>query len=177
MGLIGQPGALLHRLAVLRKLNLASKIEGPMKALLGAMIAGIILLATKAVAGPGEDAAAVVDQWATTYSANDRDALVRLYATDALLFGTTEKTPVRGTERIRDYFVALEKGGRRNTIQDKTAFVLSDTAVVVAGSYDFARKDQDYQPRPSRFTMLIVKRADQWLILHHHSSPRAEVRQ
>lgn len=107
MGLIGQPGALLHRLAVLRKLNLASKIEGPMKALLGAMIAGIILLATKAVAGPGEDAAAVVDQWATTYSANDRDALVRLYATDALLFGTTEKTPVRGTERIRDYFVAL----------------------------------------------------------------------
>jgi uncharacterized protein (TIGR02246 family) len=135
------------------------------------------LLAAQAVAGPSEEATAVVDQWAMTYSANDRNALAQLYATDALLFGTTEKNPVRGSDGIRDYFVALYKGGRKNTIQDKSVFVLSDTAVVVAGFYDFARRDQDYQPRPSRFTMLIVKRGDKWLILHHHSSPRAEVRQ
>jgi uncharacterized protein (TIGR02246 family) len=136
-----------------------------------------LLFAAPAFAGPGEDASAVVDQWSATYSANNRDALVKLYAPDALLFGTTEKMPVRGTEGIRDYFAALDKGGRKNTVQDKSVYVLGDDAVVVAGSYDFARKDQDYKPRPSRYTMLMVKRDGKWVIQHHHSSPRAEVRQ
>lgn len=139
-------------------------------------IAGL-LFAVPAFAGPGEDASAVVDQWSATYSANDRNALVKLYAPDALLFGTTEKMPVRGSEGIREYFVALDKGGRRNTIQEKNVFVLSDDAAVVAGFYDFARKDQDYKPRPSRYTMLVVKRDGKWVIQHHHSSPRAEARQ
>jgi uncharacterized protein (TIGR02246 family) len=147
-----------------------------MKALVHILFAGLVL-ATPAFAGPAEDASAVVDQWSATYSANDREALVKLYAPDALLFGTTEKTAVRGSEGVKEYFVALDKGGRRNTIQDKSVFVLSDSAVVVAGFYDFARKDQDYAPRPSRYTMLIVKRDGKWMIQHHHSSPRAQARQ
>lgn len=77
------------------------------------------LLPTVAVAGPGEEAIAVVDQWATTYSANDRDALVRLYTTDALLFGTTEKNPVRGSEGIRDYFVGKRRPKKRNSRQER----------------------------------------------------------
>ena len=66
-----------------------------------------LFFAVPAFAGPGEDASAVVDQWSAMYSANNRDALVSLYAPDALLFGTTEKTPVRGSEGIRDYFVEI----------------------------------------------------------------------
>ena len=146
-------------------------------AILPALILSCALSAVPALAGPGEEASAIVDKWSATYSANDRNELVKLYTPDALLFGTTEKNPVRGTEGIREYFVALDKGGRRNTILDKNVFVLDDNAVVVAGFYDFARKDQDYKPRPSRFTMLVVKRDGKWMIAHHHSSPRAEVRQ
>jgi uncharacterized protein (TIGR02246 family) len=82
-----------------------------------------------------------------------------------------------GTEGIREYFVVLEKGGRTNTILDKNVFVLGDDAVVVAGFYDFARRDQNYEPRPSRYTILIVKRDGKWMIEHHHSSPRPDVRQ
>jgi uncharacterized protein (TIGR02246 family) len=132
-----------------------------------------------AFAGPAEEASALVDQWSATYTANDREALAKLYTPDALLFGTTEKTAVRGTDGIKEYFVALDKGGRKNTIhqEDKNVFVVGDNAVIVAGFYDFARKDQNYTPRPSRFTMLLVKRDGKWLIQHHHSSPRAEVRQ
>jgi len=148
-----------------------------MKARAPALYLSGVLSAAPAFAGPGEEASAVVDQWSATYSANDRNALVQLYTPDALLFGTTEKTAIRGMEAIREYFVALEKGGRRNTILDKSVFVLGDTAVVVAGFYDFARRDQNYEPRPSRFTMLIVKRDGKWRIEHHHSSPRPEVRQ
>ena len=135
------------------------------------------LAVTPAFAGPAEDAGAVVDQWAATYSANDRDALVKLYAPDALLFGTTDKVATRGTEAIRNYFLALEKGGRRNAIQDKNVMVLDENAVVVAGFYDFSRADQNYEPRPSRYTMLIVKRDGKWMIAHHHSSPRPAERQ
>src|SRR5687768_1362356 len=106
--------------------------RGRMKARAPALYLTCVLSAAPAFAGPGEEASAVVDQWSATYSANDRDALVQLYAPNALLFGTTEKTAIRGPEGIREYFVALEKGGRRNTILDKNVFVLGDNAVVVA---------------------------------------------
>jgi uncharacterized protein (TIGR02246 family) len=148
-----------------------------MKSLIQALSVWFLLLMAPAVAGPAEEAAALVDQWSAAYSANDREALVKLYAPDALLLGTTDPVATRGAEAIRNYFVALEKGGRRNTIVEKNVIVLSDTAVVVAGFYDFARKDQNYEPRPSRFTMIVVKRDGKWLIAHHHSSPRAAQRQ
>jgi uncharacterized protein (TIGR02246 family) len=147
-----------------------------MKTLAHALFISSALAAT-AVAGPAEDAGAVIDQWSATYSANDRDALAKLYAPDAILLGTTDQVATRGTEEIRKYFVALEKGGRRNTIREKDLIVLSDDAVVGVGFYDFARKEQNYEPRPSRFTMVVVKRDGRWMIVHHHSSPKAETRQ
>jgi uncharacterized protein (TIGR02246 family) len=137
----------------------------------------LVMAATPIVAGPAEEAVAVVEQWAATYSANDRDALAKLYTSDALLLGTTDPVATRGAEEIRNYFAPLEKGGRRNTIKDKNVIVLNDNAVVVAGFYDFSRKEQNYEPRPSRFTMVIVKRDGKWLIAHHHSSPRSGQRQ
>ena len=142
-----------------------------------ALFLGCLLSATPALAGPAEEAGAVVDRWSATYSANDRNALAQLYAPDALLLGTTDPVATRGREQIREYFVALDKGGRRNTIQEKNVIVLSPEAVVVAGFYDFARKEQNYEPRPSRFTFVVVKRDGIWSIAHHHSSPRSAQRQ
>jgi uncharacterized protein (TIGR02246 family) len=137
----------------------------------------LALTTAPAIAGPAEEASAIVDQWSATYSANDRDALVKLYTPDALLLGTTDQVATRGTADIREYFVALDKGGRRNTIKERDVIVLGPEAVTVAGFYDFARKEQNYEPRPSRFTMVIVKRDGRWMIAHHHSSPRAATRQ
>ena len=142
--------------------------------ILGLLIA---LLAFPAWAGPAEEAVDVVDQWAATYSANDRNALAKLYAPDALLLGTTDPLATRGSEAIHDYFSALDKGGRRNTIQEKNVIVLGDDAVAVAGFYDFARQEQNYEARPSRFTFVVAKRDGKWLIVHHHSSPRSTQRQ
>jgi uncharacterized protein (TIGR02246 family) len=148
-----------------------------MQMLARAICVSLALASTSTLAGPAEEASAIVDQWSATYSANDRDALVKLYAPDALLLGTTDQVATRGTADIREYFVALDKGGRKNTIKDKDVIVLGPEAVVVAGFYDFARKEQNYEPRPSRFTMVLVKRDGRWLIAHHHSSPRAATRQ
>ena len=148
-----------------------------MRILIKALCVALALVATPTFASPAEEASAVVDQWSAIYSANDRNALAKLYAPDALLLGTTDAVATRGTDAIWEYFVALEKGGRRNAIQEKTAIVLSESAVVVAGFYDFARKEQNYEPRPSRFTFVVVKRDGKWVIAHHHSSPRAAQRQ
>ena len=148
-----------------------------MKMLARAICLSLVFASAPAIAGPAEEASAVVDQWSATYSANDRDALTKLYTPDALLLGTTDQVATRGSQAIREYFVALEKGGRRNAIKERDVIVLGPEAVVVAGFYDFARKEQNYEPRPSRFTMVIVKRDGRWMIAHHHSSPRAETRQ
>ena len=148
-----------------------------MRKLAWAFCTSLVLAATSALAGPADEASAIVDPWSATYSANDRNALVKLYAPDALLLGTTDQAATRGTEEIREYFVALDKGGRKNTIKERDVIVLGPEAVIVVGFYDFARKEQNYEPRPSRFTMVVVKRDGRWMIAHHHSSPRAATRQ
>lgn len=130
-----------------------------------------------AFAGPAEEANAVIDRWSATYSANDRDALVGLYTPDAILLGTTSPIVSKGTDGLRKYFEALPGSGRKNAITERYTIVLNDDAVVGAGFYTFTRAAENDTPRPSRFTMLVVKRGGQWMIAHHHSSPRAETRQ
>lgn len=45
------------------------------------------------------------------------------------------------------------------------------------GFYTFARAAEGGTPRPSRFTMVMVKRDGRWMIAHHHSSPLSATRQ
>jgi uncharacterized protein (TIGR02246 family) len=134
-------------------------------------------LGTVAFAGPAEEANAVIDQWSVTYSANDRDALVGLYAPDAILLGTTSPVISEGTEGIRKYFQELPGSGRKNTIVERRTIVLSETSVVGTGFYNFARATENDTPRPSRFTMVVTKRDGRWMIAHHHSSPLSASRQ
>ena len=66
--------------------------------------------------------------------------------------------------------------GTHKAVPENT-IVLNDDAVVGTGFYTFTRAADNDTPRPSRFTMLVVKRDGKWMIAHHHSSPRAETRQ
>lgn len=137
----------------------------------------LLLTSMTSFAGPAEDANTLIDQWAATYSANDREALVALYAPDAILLGTTSPVMSEGTEQIRTYFKDLNGSGRKNAIVERRTIILDENAVVSTGFYNFARASEGDVPRPSRFTMLIVKRDGRWMIQHHHSSPKAATRQ
>ena len=148
-----------------------------MKALILALCLLFGASATIAHAGPAEEANAVIDQWSATYSANDRDALVGLYAHDAILLGTTSPVISEGTESIRKYFQELPGSGRKNTIVERRTIVLSETNVVGTGFYTFSRAAENDTPRPSRYTMVVVKRDGRWMIAHHHSSPLSVTRQ
>ncbi|MEZ2148040.1 SgcJ/EcaC family oxidoreductase [Bradyrhizobium sp. DN5] len=151
--------------------------EAMMKNLVLALAIWLGASAATAVAGPAEEANAVIDRWSATYGANDRDALVGLYASDAILLGTTSPVISEGTEGIRKYFKDLPGSGRKNTIVERRTIVLSETSVVGTGFYNFARAAENDTPRPSRFTMVLAKRDGRWMIVHHHSSPLSAIRQ
>ena len=128
-----------------------------------------------AVAGPREEANAVIDRWSVAYTANDPEAVVKNYRPDAILLGTVSPVLSQGTEAIRKYFSGLKGSGNKNTIGERHTLVLSDYAVLVTGFYEFTRmKDGQPVSGPSRFTMLLFKESDEWLIAHHHSSPRVQ---
>lgn len=144
---------------------------------IGQASVAIILTTTAALAGPAEEANAVIDQWAAAYSANDVEALAKIYAPDAILLGTTSPIITERTEGIREYFKDMPRSGRKNVIRERRTIVLNDDAVVGTGFYDFFRPDQPDVPRQSRYTMVVAKRDGKWVIVHHHSSPRAAARQ
>jgi uncharacterized protein (TIGR02246 family) len=135
----------------------------------------LMLMPGMALAGPAEDANSVLERWSAAFSANDPEGVVRIYWLDAILLGTVSPVMSEGAEAIRTYFSALKGSGNKNEGRDRRTIVLGDNAVVVAGFYQFTRiQDGKPVPAPSRFTMLIVKRGDEWRIAHHHSSPHVQ---
>ena len=139
----------------------------------GLFFTGLMLfLPAVAVAGPAEEANAVVDRFSAAYSSNDPDAVVTLYTPNAILLGTVSPVISEGTEAIRKYFSLIKGSGNKNAIQERHTIVLGDNAVVVTGFYEFTRMQEGKPvPGPSRFTMLITRSGGEWRIAHHHSSP------
>jgi uncharacterized protein (TIGR02246 family) len=137
---------------------------------------GLILMSpAAAVAGPAEEANAVVDRFSAAYTSNDPEAVVNLYTPDAILLGTVSPVLSKGTEAIRKYFSRLKGSGNRNVLRERHTIVLGDNAVVVTGFYEFIRmQDGKPVPGPSRFTMLITRSGGEWRIAHHHSSPHVQ---
>ncbi len=149
--------------------------------MIGAVFASVLfiplmLTAPTALAGAAEEANAALDRFSAAYSANDIEALVQLYAPNAILLGTNSPIISEGRDAVRAYFTNLKLAGsgNKNQIQDRRTIVVDDNAVVVTGFYEFTRmSDGKPVPGPARFTVLLTKVGGQWLIAHQHSSPRA----
>ena len=128
----------------------------------------LLLLPAQTLASPAEDASAVIDRWAAAFNANDVDAIVKLYAPDGLLHGTSSPTLNAGTSAISEYFKVLPGSGNKVTIGDRHMVALGDAAAMGVGLYEF--RSAQGAARPARFTFVVVKRGADWLIAHHHSS-------
>ncbi len=137
-----------------------------------AVTALLLVSSAVAIAGPSEEANAVIDRWSAAYSANDPEVVVKNYWPDAILLGTVSPVISEGAEAIRTYFSKIKGSGNKNVIGERRTIVISDSAVLLTGFYEFTRmKDGQPEPAPSRFTMLVTKRGSEWHIAHHHSSP------
>jgi uncharacterized protein (TIGR02246 family) len=139
------------------------------------MLVLLALPSTIALGGPAEDANAIVDRWAAAFTANDAEAVVKLYAPDAILLGTASPIIAEGTAPISDYFKGLPGSGNKVVIGERRTVVLGDGAVLTTGFYEFTPiREGKPAPIPARFTMIVVKRGSDWLIAHHHSSRRPQ---
>src|SRR4051794_37822186 len=100
----------------------------------GILIAMLVaLMPSVSTAGPAEDGAAAIDRWNAAYNANDLEALMKVYAPDAILQGTSEPQINVGTADLRKYFRNLPKGGSSNVIHERRIFVINDTTVLGVG--------------------------------------------
>jgi uncharacterized protein (TIGR02246 family) len=137
------------------------------------LVALVMLAPIAASAGPAEDVASAVDRWAKAFNANDVDALVKLYAPDAVLIGPAGSTVNEGSDTIRTYYSRLEKSGDKVKMDVRKVVVLDDNVAYVAGFDEFtAVRNGQTGTSTNGFTMVLVRRDNQWLIAHQHSSRR-----
>ena len=136
---------------------------------------GFILMASisTAAADSKTDALQIIDRWAKAFTASDVDAIVKLYAPDALFMGTGSKAVVTKPEGIRTYFEAalLNNRPRGATLNSYESMVLSDNAVLVTG-LDTTTRVKDGTPisASGRVTFVVAKRGADWQIVHFHRS-------
>lgn len=126
-----------------------------------------------AAADTKADALQIIDRWAKAFTASDVDAIVKLYAPDALFMGTGSKAVVTKPEGIRAYFdnallIDRPRGASLNSFE---SMVLSDNAVLVTG-LDATTRVKDGTPisAPGRVTFVVAKRGADWQIVHFHRS-------
>lgn len=138
-------------------------------------VCAFILMASisAAAADSKADALQVIDRWARAFSASDVDAIVNLYAPDALFVGTGSKAVVTKPEGIRTYFEAalLNNRPRGASLNSYETMALSDEAVLVTG-LDTVTGVKDGNPisASGRITFVVAKRGADWRIVHFHRS-------
>lgn len=138
----------------------------------------LALAPTQVFAGPAEEAGPLFARWKHAYDANDNVAVAKLYTTDALLHGTRSREVTKGRDAITQYFTVVVGTGNKVEFREQDLKVLNDKTIMVVGFNDFMRnKDGALTPEPARFTMVLVKQGDDWLIAHHHSSLRPPPKQ
>src|SRR5215472_10675150 len=101
----------------------------------GSLLVLVMLLLTSvsATVGPADDAGSIVDRWVTAFNSNDVDALVSIYAPDAILLGSTDLTHKEGSHAIRGYFVRLAKRRDRVAIDNRKVIMLRNDVAYVTG--------------------------------------------
>ena len=141
-----------------------------------AWVAAFVLMAaltSPVVAGSEEDALQVVEKWTAAFNASDVDAIVALYAPDAMFLGTGSRTVVLETADIRQYFerALLTDRPRGAALESRSVMVLSNDAVVITGlDATTAVRDGKTITSPGRVTFVVARRGPEWKIVHVHRS-------
>lgn len=126
-----------------------------------------------AIAGPKDDAFNVVERWTQAFATANVDAIVELYASDAVFMGTGTKIIVTQPEAIRKYFETALGGNRKfvASLLDYSVVELNDSTVVVTGLDKLSLTvDSKTQDLFGRVTFVLSKRESGWKIVHFHRS-------
>jgi uncharacterized protein (TIGR02246 family) len=98
------------------------------------------------------------------------DAVIQLYATDAVLLPTVENGPYIGHADIRKYFEHFLENKPSGTILGPHNIRIGCNIAFDAGLYIFAYRKEGKKPTAARYTYVYKYEGGGWLIAHHHSS-------
>ena len=139
----------------------------------GAAALCAFFLSAPTMAGPEEEALDVLKLWTEAFAASDVDAIVQLYAPDALFIGTGSRTVVTDPAEIRTYFegALFTRRPRAAPISSQHVKVLGENVVLVTGLND-STGVLDGKPfsNQGRVTFVVAKRGSEWKIVHFHRS-------
>jgi uncharacterized protein (TIGR02246 family) len=117
------------------------------------------------------EAYVIVERWGQFFNEGNADGIASLYAPGATIWGTLGQSLTISADDIRRYFIEAARAGLKVKLADHVLSAVSDTCVVDAGQYDFARTaDGQATIFPARYSFVLVKQNDGWLIAHQHSS-------
>ena len=140
------------------------------------VLACVLLWTSHANATPVEDALVAYDKFFAAFTTDNYEQITGFFAPDAQFYGTNSPEVVTSREGIRTYFMrALDgaRGATKATQFDRTALPLSDSVVAIAGRWQSERTQGGTMTTagPSRSTVVMQQRGDQWLIVQFHNSP------
>ncbi|MCX7144290.1 MAG: nuclear transport factor 2 family protein [Proteobacteria bacterium] len=135
-----------------------------------------VLLSTSALAGPKEDVLAAYDKFFTLFTTGNQKQLAALFAPDALFYGTGSAEVVTTPEGVVAYFPGALSGTRGEVKArpfESKALMLSESVVAISGKWQSERtlEGKMVTAGPSRVTVVMQKRGDDWLIVQFHNSP------
>jgi len=152
-------------------MNSSSRAAWPvMTAALILLVALVIPCAVRAE--PKDEIAAIAKEWSAAFDEHNVDRILKLYSSDALLWGTNGTSLRTKPAEIRAFFEsAFRIPNIAVTFDSQTIRVFGNVAVV-AGNYTFTgRNDNDpIQESPARYSFTLIREGTRWLIIDHNSS-------
>ena len=119
------------------------------------------------------DARELAERWSSAFTQGDVNALMALFAPDAVFFGTSSKTIVADTEGIRNYFESSLLGSKRyvSVLMDIHVTILSDDAAIIAALNKITISENNHsEDLMGRLSIAARKREGLWKIEHFHRS-------
>ncbi|MBC5767963.1 nuclear transport factor 2 family protein [Ramlibacter albus] len=139
-----------------------------------AAAAVLALACSGAFAGPAEDAQAAFSEFFKLFVSRNHAQVAALFAPGAQFYGTNSMDLVTTPDGVLKYFT----GALDNPVPVQarpiglTATALSDTVVLVAGSWVSERTVDGKlnSSGPLRMTAVMQKRGDRWAVVQFHNS-------
>ena len=138
----------------------------------------LLVVSSTVLADTNDDIKAKAQKWLDTISTTkrDADAMAKLYATDAVFWGTSSSVIRTTPELVREYFAAgAERAAKRQafkvTIEEPRQIQIYGDIAIMSGRYVVhITEDGKTRTVPLRFTFVYAKRDGEWIIVNHHSS-------
>jgi uncharacterized protein (TIGR02246 family) len=115
---------------------------------------------------------AEIRRWLTAIGSGSADAVIRLYAKDAILLPTLSSKVLDTPEKLKSYFDQFTGlAGLKGNVDREYIRFFGDTATA-SGIYAFSFLDTDgaTEQMKARFSFVYRLTVEGWLIVEHHSS-------